>query len=96
MATSAHFLVPEVASNADPLPPPTPDGTAKVYPEKIQNIVRDISQLTLLETAQLNELLKVGYRSLIPRSRPAFHHLQYGKGPLFHTASDKKLGGDWE
>lgn len=41
---------------ADPLPPPPPKGT---YPEKIQALVRDISQLTLLETSQLNELLKV-------------------------------------
>ena len=31
----------------------------KKYPEKISRIVDDISKLTLLETAQLNELLKV-------------------------------------
>ena len=31
----------------------------KKYPEKIARIVEDISKLTLLETAQLNELLKV-------------------------------------
>ena len=31
----------------------------KKYPEKISRIVEDISKLTLLETAQLNELLKV-------------------------------------
>ena len=31
----------------------------KKYPEKITRIVEDISKLTLLETAQLNELLKV-------------------------------------
>ena len=40
----------------DPLPAPTGD---KSYPPKIEKIVQEISQLTLLETSQLNELLKV-------------------------------------
>ena len=30
----------------------------QVYPEKLQNIVSDISKLTLIEVADLNELLK--------------------------------------
>ena len=38
---------------------PKCDGMVEVYPEKIQRIVTDISQLTLLEASQLNELLKV-------------------------------------
>ena len=42
-----------------PLPPPVPDGAEPVYSKKIRDIVSEISQLTLLETAQLNELLKV-------------------------------------
>lgn len=41
-----------------PLPPPVPDGAEPVYSKKIRDIVSEISQLTLLETAQLNELLK--------------------------------------
>ncbi len=33
--------------------------SGKTYPPKIEQIVKDISELTLLETSQLNELLKV-------------------------------------
>ena len=33
--------------------------TEKDYPEHIVNIVNQISQLTLVETAELNQLLKV-------------------------------------
>merc|ERR1711915_351302 len=36
----------------------TADGAPKVYPEKIQTIVSQISQLSLLEVADLNDLLK--------------------------------------
>ena len=45
--------------STQPFPVPEPDGSAKTYPDKIHSIVDDISQLTLLEAAQLNELLKV-------------------------------------
>lgn len=38
---------------------PQPDDAAKEYPEKITNIVDGISKLTLIEVADLNELLKV-------------------------------------
>lgn len=38
---------------------PQPDDSAKEYPEKITNIVDEISKLTLVEVADLNELLKV-------------------------------------
>ena len=38
---------------------PSPDNSAKEYPEKIRGIVDDISKLTLLEVSDLNELLKV-------------------------------------
>jgi len=41
------------------IPPPPVEGEAKIYPEKIQNLVDDISKLTLIEVADLNELLKV-------------------------------------
>ena len=44
----------------EPLPAPTSAGGVKVYPPKIELLVKDISNLTLLETSQLNELLKVG------------------------------------
>ncbi|XP_068223473.1 uncharacterized protein mRpL12 [Palaemon carinicauda] len=37
---------------------PTPDGAPKVYPEKIQSIVSEITKLTVLEVADLNDLLK--------------------------------------
>ena len=38
---------------------PSPDNSAKEYPEKIRGIVDEISKLTLLEVSDLNELLKV-------------------------------------
>ncbi|XP_020611294.1 39S ribosomal protein L12, mitochondrial-like isoform X2 [Orbicella faveolata] len=37
---------------------PQPDDAVKEYPEKITNIVDEISKLTLIEVADLNELLK--------------------------------------
>lgn len=40
---------------------PQPDDSAKEYPEKITNIVDEISKLTLIEVADLNELLKVNH-----------------------------------
>ena len=55
----SSFRVPHVLFSSQPLPVPDPDGSSKTYPEKIHTIVDHISQLTLLETAQLNELLKV-------------------------------------
>lgn len=51
--------------SANAVPPPMLDGCDKVYPEKIQRIVSDISKLSLLEASQLNELLKVGKMKLI-------------------------------
>lgn len=44
--------------STEPLPEPHADGAAKKYSPKIQNIVDDISKLTLIEVADLNELLK--------------------------------------
>ena len=41
------------------IPPAQAEGTDKVYAPKLQKIVDDISKLTLLEVADLNELLKV-------------------------------------
>lgn len=37
---------------------PLPDGAPKQYPEKIHNIVQEISKLTLFEVSELNQLLK--------------------------------------
>lgn len=44
--------------STEPLPEPHAEGREKNYPPKIQNIVEEISRLTLLEVADLNELLK--------------------------------------
>uniref|UniRef100_A0A0P4WYX2 Ribosomal protein L7/L12 C-terminal domain-containing protein n=1 Tax=Scylla olivacea TaxID=85551 RepID=A0A0P4WYX2_SCYOL len=44
--------------SAEALSVPVAEGMPKVYPEKIQNIVSDISKLTLIEVADLNELLR--------------------------------------
>lgn len=44
--------------NTQPLTEPSPSGEPKNYPVKIQNIVNEISKLTLLEVAELNQLLK--------------------------------------
>ena len=43
---------------ADTLAPAQPEGQ-KDYAPKIQNLVKEISSLTLIEVADLNELLKV-------------------------------------
>lgn len=43
---------------ADAIPSVTLEGEDKEYAPKIQQLVKDISQLTLLEVADLNELLK--------------------------------------
>ena len=46
--------------SSDPMPLPSDDlSKAKVYPEKINQIVDQIEKLTLLEVSDLNELLKV-------------------------------------
>jgi len=44
--------------NEEPLPVTTPVGDPKVYEPKIVKLVEEISQLTLLQVADLNELLK--------------------------------------
>ncbi|ODM89285.1 39S ribosomal protein L12, mitochondrial [Orchesella cincta] len=44
--------------NEEPLPVTTPTGESKVYEPKIVKLVDEISQLTLLQVADLNELLK--------------------------------------
>lgn len=41
------------------IPPPTPDNQPKHYPEHIKSIVDQIAGLTLIEVADLNQLLKV-------------------------------------
>lgn len=47
------------AAYSSTLSAPQPDDAVKEYPEKITNIVDEISKLTLIEVADLNELLKV-------------------------------------
>ena len=41
------------------LPLPTPEGAPKTYSPKIVEMVDDISKMTILEVADLNELLKI-------------------------------------
>ena len=45
-------------SLSDVIPPPTFEGEEKKYPAKIQKLVDEITELTLVEVADLNELLK--------------------------------------
>lgn len=47
-----------------PLAAPHIQGTEKIYAPKIQKLVDEIGTLTLLEVADLNELLKVNFFSL--------------------------------
>jgi len=54
--TSPHRRFLSTASPAIALP--TLEGEPKSYPPKIEKLVAEISQLTLLEVADLNELLK--------------------------------------
>jgi len=49
-------------------PLPLPNEPQKSYSPKIQQIVEDISGLTLIEVADLNELLKVGTFFVFPFS----------------------------
>ena len=48
------------------MPLPRKDGQPKVYTEKIQSIVNEISKLTLGEVSDLNSLLKVCLIKLKP------------------------------
>lgn len=50
------------------MPLPTPEGAPKIYPSHIENLVSQISQLTLLEVADLNSALKE--RLNIPDAAP--------------------------
>ena len=60
-APTSHALCRLMSS--DPMPLPSDDlSKAKVYPAKISQIVDQIEKLTLLEVADLNELLKVRVR----------------------------------
>ena len=51
-------------SKAESLPLPQPDGEPKEYSDKIRKLVEGISSLTLSETAQLSELLKVSTHTI--------------------------------
>jgi len=57
----ARFLNTASASPSNPespLPPPPATGATRVYSDKIQGIVDQISRLSLIEVADLNECLK--------------------------------------
>ena len=56
--SSLHSSTTRLSAVAEDVIPSPADG-GKMFPPKIEKIVQDISQLTLLETSQLNELLKV-------------------------------------
>ena len=60
------------AYSVETLAAPVPEGDSKEYPPKLHEIVNEISQLTLLEVADLNELLKVS--ALDVGSRDSFRH----------------------
>ena len=47
-------------TTAEAIPPPQAEGQPKEYSPKIKKMVDDIAALTLLEVADLNQLLKVG------------------------------------
>ncbi len=51
----------ETHAQEEPIPPPNVEGAEKTYSPKVHNIVNQISNLTLLEVADLNELLKVSF-----------------------------------
>lgn len=59
-STKFYLNVDKAAASAKPapIPPPHFEGDAKVYPTKIQNLVNEISKLTLIEVSDLNELLR--------------------------------------
>lgn len=46
---------------------------SKQYPEKITNIVTEISKLTLIEVADLNELLKKTLNIQVKKSSISIH-----------------------
>lgn len=61
VSCARHRLHFSARLSTEPLPAPTSAAGHKVYPPKIEALVKDITHLTLLETSQLNELLKVGW-----------------------------------
>ena len=44
--------------SAEAMPAPTPDNVPKTYPPKIEKIVTEIANLSLIEVSELSELLK--------------------------------------
>jgi hypothetical protein len=57
--TSSPVFILQRHTATNVIPPPSFEGESKKYAPKIQKLVDEISQLTLLEVADLNELLKV-------------------------------------
>ena len=56
-STSKYYLN-APASKLEPIQAPQMDGEKKIYSQKIQNIVTEISKLTLIEVSDLNQLLR--------------------------------------
>ena len=75
-----------VRSKAEPIPLPQPDGEPKEYSDKIRKLVEGIASLTLSETAQLSELLKVRANtiSVIMHKRTSAR-LQHNGGVLHNS-----------
>merc|ERR1712098_483462 len=57
-SSQALYSTAAESSNSDVIPPPPANIESKTYSPKIEKLVTDISKLTLLEVADLNELLK--------------------------------------
>ncbi|KAF2365120.1 Ribosomal protein L7/L12 [Trinorchestia longiramus] len=66
--TEQRLISQSCVALAESMTVPVPDGEKKVYPAHIEKIVSDISQLTLLEVADLNAALKE--RLNIPDAAP--------------------------
>ena len=64
-------------SKIEPIPLPQLDGEPKQYSDKIRTLVEEISSLTLSETAQLSELLKVTTNTMLEHGWLG----SYTKGP---------------
>ena len=72
-------------SKIEPIPLPQPDGEPKQYSNKIRTLVEEISSLTLSETAELSELLKVRTNTMLARVVGVTHkrgRLRYCGGVL--------------
>jgi large subunit ribosomal protein L7/L12 len=56
--STSKFYLNATASKPEPIPPPQLDGEKKIYSQKIQSLVNEISKLNLIEVSDLNQLLR--------------------------------------